>query len=100
MGKLSGTGAGLLKLQIDFPSQVPPSNRFRNWTWYGLDIFNQYSEVNRLIIIGNGFDLAHGFKSSFLDFIRDYLIRILINICDNLSQTNQSLSIQGLFIKI
>jgi len=28
--------------------------------------------MNRLIIIGNGFDLAHGIKSSFNDFITDY----------------------------
>lgn len=28
--------------------------------------------MNRLIIIGNGFDLAHGIKSSFKDFISDY----------------------------
>ncbi|MBR8536998.1 hypothetical protein KDU71_15605 [Carboxylicivirga sediminis] len=29
--------------------------------------------MNRLIIIGNGFDLAHGIKSSFKDFILSYL---------------------------
>ncbi|MBK3516720.1 AbiH family protein [Carboxylicivirga marina] len=29
--------------------------------------------MNRLIIIGNGFDLAHGMKTSFKDFIADYL---------------------------
>jgi len=28
--------------------------------------------MNRLIIIGNGFDLAHGLKSSFKDFIANY----------------------------
>jgi len=28
--------------------------------------------MNRLIIIGNGFDLAHGMKTSFRDFITDY----------------------------
>jgi hypothetical protein len=59
------------------------------------DIFNQYSEVNRLIIIGNGFDLAHGFKSSFLDFIKDYLIKILINISDNLSHKDKLISIKS-----
>lgn len=31
--------------------------------------------MNRLIIIGNGFDLAHGLKTSYCDFIRDYLSR-------------------------
>lgn len=29
--------------------------------------------MNRLIIIGNGFDLAHGIKTSYHDFILDYL---------------------------
>lgn len=30
--------------------------------------------MNRLILIGNGFDLAHGLKTSFKDFIHSYLI--------------------------
>ena len=29
--------------------------------------------MNRLIIIGNGFDLAHGLKTSYHDFILHYL---------------------------
>lgn len=33
--------------------------------------------MNRLIIIGNGFDLAHGYKTSYSDFLEDYLIQIL-----------------------
>lgn len=33
--------------------------------------------INRLIIIGNGFDLAHGFKSSYADFIKHYLMNVL-----------------------
>ena len=28
--------------------------------------------MNRIILIGNGFDLAHGFKTSYADFIYDY----------------------------
>ncbi len=40
-------------------------------------IFDKYKEVNRLIIIGNGFDLAHGLKTSFKDFIEDYTLKIL-----------------------
>lgn len=35
--------------------------------------------MNRLIIIGNGFDLAHGIKTSYHDFILDYLKTCLIN---------------------
>lgn len=34
--------------------------------------------MNRLIIIGNGFDLAHGIKTSYHDFILDYLRTRLI----------------------
>lgn len=33
--------------------------------------------MNRLIIIGNGFDLAHGIKTSFNDFIADYFVSVL-----------------------
>jgi len=29
--------------------------------------------MNQLIIIGNGFDLAHGLKTSYKDFILDLL---------------------------
>lgn len=32
--------------------------------------------MNRLILIGNGFDLAHGMKTSYRDFILDYLINV------------------------
>jgi len=28
--------------------------------------------MNRIILIGNGFDLAHGMKTSYGDFINDY----------------------------
>jgi hypothetical protein len=30
--------------------------------------------MNRLIIIGNGFDLAHGIKASYKDFILNYFV--------------------------
>lgn len=29
--------------------------------------------MNRLVLIGNGFDLAHGMKTSYHDFILNYL---------------------------
>ncbi len=29
--------------------------------------------MNRIILVGNGFDLAHGLKTSYCDFIEDYL---------------------------
>ena len=28
--------------------------------------------MNRLVLIGNGFDLAHGLKTSYTDFINRY----------------------------
>lgn len=33
--------------------------------------------MNRLIIVGNGFDLAHGLRTSYCDFIEDYLVEAL-----------------------
>ena len=33
--------------------------------------------MNRLIIIGNGFDMAHGLKTSYMDFINWYWERRL-----------------------
>lgn len=32
--------------------------------------------MNRLIILGNGFDLAHGLKTSYKSFLADYLISV------------------------
>lgn len=36
--------------------------------------------MNRLIIIGNGFDLAHGLKTSYKDFIADYFYKAISGI--------------------
>ena len=33
--------------------------------------------MNRLIIIGNGFDLAHGIKTSYKDLILNYLANVV-----------------------
>jgi len=38
----------------------------------------QYETVNRLIMVGNGFDLAHGLKTSFKDFLFDYIRNVLV----------------------
>lgn len=53
----------------------------------------KYKEVNRLIIIGNGFDLAHGLKTSFKDFIEDYFYEILKNIKEKNFYEDQLISI-------
>lgn len=39
--------------------------------------------VNRLILVGNGFDLAHGLKTSYKDFIDDFWKSSLIPISQN-----------------
>lgn len=36
--------------------------------------------MNRIILIGNGFDLAHGMKTSYNDFINDYWINVISDI--------------------
>lgn len=36
--------------------------------------------MNRLVIVGNGFDLAHGLKTSYEDFLLDYLIKHIKNL--------------------
>jgi hypothetical protein len=66
--------------------------------------FDDYEYVNRLIIIGNGFDLAHGLKSSFTAFILNYFTKsirhlhlnqkyqdTLINIEKNLGFSNSDM---------
>jgi len=57
------------------------------------DLFDKYSEVNRLIIIGNGFDLAHGLKTTFRDFIEDYFYKILKNIKNDFTHDDPLLTI-------
>ncbi|OXA76300.1 Bacteriophage abortive infection AbiH [Flavobacterium aquidurense] len=36
--------------------------------------------MNRIILIGNGFDLAHGMKTSYKDFINDYWVNTISDI--------------------
>ena len=45
--------------------------------------------MNRLVLIGNGFDLAHGLKTSYADFInwyKEYRIRQLYQVHNNISE--------------
>ena len=39
--------------------------------------------MNRLIIVGNGFDLAHGMKTSYNHFVKWYLIEIFSGLYKN-----------------
>lgn len=52
---------------LNFPSIHAPV--------FDSNIFDKYASINRIIILGNGFDLAHGLKSSFKDFIYDYCLK-------------------------
>jgi len=36
---------------------------------------NTLAYMNRLILIGNGFDLAHGMKTSYIEFIKWYMVQ-------------------------
>lgn len=42
--------------------------------------------MNRLVIVGNGFDLAHGLKTRYEDFLLDYLIKHIKNLEINLNK--------------
>ncbi len=44
--------------------------------------------MNRLILIGNGFDLAHGMKTSYRDFIIDYFKKCHIEALEKLNYTH------------
>jgi hypothetical protein len=44
--------------------------------------------MNRLIIIGNGFDLAHKLETSYNDFVLSYLKQSIISGLNNLKQNN------------
>jgi hypothetical protein len=39
--------------------------------------------MNRIIIVGNGFDVAHNFKTKYEDFLYDYFIKAIIEFEQN-----------------
>jgi hypothetical protein len=43
--------------------------------------------MNRIILIGNGFDLAHGLKTSYRDFINDFWQNIIVEYNTKISNT-------------
>ena len=45
--------------------------------------------MNRLIIIGNGFDIAHELETSYHDFLLNYLKECIINALNNLLENNR-----------
>lgn len=44
--------------------------------------------MNRLVIIGNGFDLAHGLNTSYKDFINWYWRERVLDLCKNYSRVS------------
>lgn len=38
------------------------------------------TNINRLILVGNGFDLAHGMKTTYANFLIDYVISCFSNV--------------------
>ena len=45
--------------------------------------------MNRLVIIGNGFDLAHGLKTSYMDFINWYWEQRVISFVNNVTRVSE-----------
>ena len=45
--------------------------------------------MNRLVIIGNGFDMAHGLKTSYMDFINWYWDRRVDAFVGNISKVSE-----------
>lgn len=52
--------------------------------------------MNRLILIGNGFDLAHGIKTSFKDFLSDYFLNVINQIISDRVYLDQLLIIKNI----
>lgn len=49
--------------------------------------------MNKIIIIGNGFDLAHGLKTRYVDFINDYLNSVLLKVMNTNAHNDKLLEI-------
>lgn len=69
-------------------------NEWKNPSFEPVDLLKlKYKTVNRLIMVGNGFDLAHNLKSGFHHFIYDYIKSILESSVKSVSHTDQLISI-------
>ena len=52
-------------------------------------------EINKLIIIGNGFDLAHGLQTSYKDFLDWYMCKAFNEFCSKRVYTDPLIEIQN-----
>ncbi|TKC59181.1 hypothetical protein FBD94_16755 [Pedobacter hiemivivus] len=50
--------------------------------------------MNRLILLGNGFDLSHGMKTTYNDFILDYMIKCLTEALEKKSYIDEAFKIE------
>lgn len=50
--------------------------------------------MNRLIIVGNGFDLAHKMKTSYKDFLLDYLKTSFVKACTHNKYDDELIEVQ------
>lgn len=55
--------------------------------------------MNRLVIVGNGFDLAHGLKTKYSDFLYDYLIKHIKNLENNSNGISEDDLVKVEFLK-
>lgn len=69
-------------LQNEFP-RIGPPNIYTS----------KYDKINRLIIIGNGFDISHGLESTIKDFLYHYTFKIKADLLQNLSYSDNFLNI-------
>ncbi|MDY0016804.1 MAG: AbiH family protein [Candidatus Delongbacteria bacterium] len=53
--------------------------------------------MNKLVLIGNGFDLAHGLKTSYTDFLVWYLNKASYKMCDNMFYEDELISYKTSF---
>jgi len=52
-------------------------------------------EYNKLVLIGNGFDLAHGLKTSYKDFLDWYMCDSFQQFCNNNSHEDSLIEIKN-----
>ncbi len=73
---------------LSIPDMVLPKTSAPNL------FYDRFEKINRLIITGNGFDVAHGLESTFRDFIYDYTFQIKVSILQNLKYNDNLLTIK------
>lgn len=50
--------------------------------------------MNKIVLVGNGFDLAHGLETRYADFMRHYLIELLTNAYSKRKLENELIKIE------